>query len=160
VAIAIDSTGLKRFGRDEWHQEKYKLYAKRSWRKLNIAVDDQHIIQARLLTDRFTSDDNAVADLAKQIDKEVFQITADGAYDKNPVYETLTKYFNQAEIIIPPDRDAVYQVKNHPQRNRNLQEIKTFGRMNWQRERNYGKRNYAELAIQRYKRILGNRLHG
>jgi hypothetical protein len=32
--------------------------------------------------------------------------------------------------------------------------------MNWQRVRNYGKRNYAELAIQRYKRILGNRLHG
>lgn len=159
AAIAIDSTGLKRFGRDEWHQEKYKLSAKRSWRKLNIAVDDQHLIQAGLLTDRFASDDSAVADLAEQIDSEVSQITADGAYDKNPVYETLTEHFNHAEIIIPPDSDAIYHVKNHPQRNRNLQEIKTFGRMNWQRVRNYGKRNYAELAIQRYKRILGNRLH-
>ena len=27
-AIAIDSTGLKRFGRSEYHQEKYKLSSK------------------------------------------------------------------------------------------------------------------------------------
>ncbi len=142
-----------------WHQKKYNISAKRSWRKLNITVDDQHIIQAGLLTDRFTSDDSAIADLAEQIDGEVSQITADGAYDKNPVYETLSKHFGDTEIIIPPDSDAIYHVKNHSQRNRNLQEIKTFGRMNWQRARNYGKRNYSELAIQRYKRILGNKLH-
>jgi hypothetical protein len=117
------------------------------------------MIHAGLLTDRFISDDSAVADIAEQIDREVSQITADGAYDKNPVYKTLTNHFNKAEIIIPPDSDAIYHVKNHPQRNRNLQEIKTFGRINWQLVRNYGKRNYAELAIQRYKRMLGNRLH-
>ena len=34
-AIAIDSTGLKRFGRGEWHQEKYELSNKASWRKLH-----------------------------------------------------------------------------------------------------------------------------
>lgn len=38
AAIAIDSSGLKRFGRDEWSQEKYKISAKRSWRKLHIAA--------------------------------------------------------------------------------------------------------------------------
>ncbi|WP_150466105.1 hypothetical protein [Francisella sp. SYW-2] len=27
-AVAIDSTWLKHFGRDEWHQEKYKVSAK------------------------------------------------------------------------------------------------------------------------------------
>lgn len=30
-AIAIDSTGLKRFGRGEWHNEKYEL-SRRLWR--------------------------------------------------------------------------------------------------------------------------------
>ena len=30
------------------------------------------------------------------------------------------------------------------------------GKMDWQRKNNYGQRNYFELAIQRYKRILGN----
>lgn len=37
--------------------------------------------------------------------------------------------------------------------------IAGFGRMNWQRARDCGKRNYSELCIQRYKRILGNTLH-
>ena len=35
-----------------------------------------------------------------------------------------------------------------PQRNQNLQEIKTFGRMAWQKVRGYGKKNIAELSIQ------------
>jgi len=39
------------------------------------------------------------------------------------------------------------------------QAIKCYGRMKWQTDRDYGKRNQAERAIDRYKRILGNRLH-
>jgi len=160
AAIAIDSSGLKRFGRDEWHQEKYEVSAKRSWRKLHIAVDNNHVIHTCMLTDRFISDDTVVLDLLGQIDVEVEHVTADGAYDKNPVYNAVSEKFSDAEIVIPPDSDAVYNKASHPQRNRNLQEIKTFGRMNWQRVRNYGRRNYSELCIQRYKRILGNQLHG
>jgi len=159
AGIAIDSTGLKRFGRGEWHQEKHKISPKRSWRKLHIAVDNKHIIHSCSLTDRFIADCQTVEILAKQIDSTVEQITADGAYDKTPVYETLSKYFEGADIIIPPDSDAVYNKDNHHQRNRNLQEIKTFGRMAWQKLREYGRRNYSELAIQRYKKILGNALH-
>jgi len=126
---------------------------------LHIAVDEKHIIHAAVLTDRFVSDDSALDELIEQIDKKVDLVTADGAYDKKPVYEKLSTRFPDSDIIIPPDSDAVYNKNNHPQRNRNLQEIKTFGRMNWQRVRNYGQRNYSELAIQRYKKILGNKLH-
>ena len=159
VAIAIDSTGLKRFGRGEWHQERYTLSEKRSWRKLHIAVDTKHIIHGSDLTDRFSSDCQSVETLAKQVDCTVDHMTADGSYDKNPVDNTLSNYFEKALIIMPPDRDAVYDKNNHQQRNRNLQEIKTFGRLNWQRVRNYGRRNYSELAMQRYKKILGDQLH-
>jgi len=123
------------------------------------AVDNQHIIQGAQLTDRFVADDQVVGDLVEQIDQDVKQVTADGAYDKGPVYETLSNKFTDADIIIPPDSDAVYNKNNHAQRNRNLQEIKTFGRMHWQRVREYGRRNYSEWAIQRYKKILGNKLH-
>jgi hypothetical protein len=31
--------------------------------------------------------------------------------------------------------------------------------MQWQKQRNYGKRNYSELALQRYQKILGNTMH-
>ncbi len=159
ASIAIDSTGLKRFGRGEWHQEKYNLSAKRSWRKLHIAVDTDHIIHGSELTDRFSSDCNSVDPLTEQIDELVDHITADGAYDKKTVYKTLTDYFPNADIVIPPSSNAVYRKHNHPLRNRNFQEIKAFGRMNWQRARFYGRRNYSELSIQRYKKILGPALH-
>jgi hypothetical protein len=159
TAIIIDSSGLKRFGRDEWHQEKHSVSAQRSWHKLHIAVDDQHIIHACVLTDRFVSDDRVIDPLLDQMDVQAIQIMADGSYDKNPVYTQLSACFPEADIIIPPDSDAVYSYFNHVQRNRNLQEVKTFGRINWQRVRDYGKRNYVELCIQRYKRILGNKLH-
>ena len=82
VMIAIDSTGWKRFGRDEWHQEKHNMSAKRSWRKLHIAVDDKHIINAATITDCFTSDDKTIGKLIQQIDSDLTQITADSAYDK------------------------------------------------------------------------------
>ncbi len=52
------------------------------------------------------------------------------AYDKNPVYHKLSENFDGIDIIIPTSCDAVYNKDAHPQRNRNLQEIKTFGRMN------------------------------
>ncbi len=45
-AIAIDSTGLKRFGRGEWHQEKYELSNKASWRKLHVVVNQNHYFEA------------------------------------------------------------------------------------------------------------------
>jgi hypothetical protein len=159
VAIAIDSTGLKRFGRDEWHQEKHKISAKRSWRKLHVAVDNKHIIHASALTDRFVVDEQVVDKLTGQIDVEVNHVSADGAYDKASVYDNLSQQFPQADIVIPPDSDAVYNTKNHAQRNRNLQEIKNFGRMIWQKVRAYGKRNISELSIQRYKKIIGRQLH-
>lgn len=159
AAIAIDSTGLKRFGRGEWHQEKHKISPKRSWHKLHIAVDDKHIIHGCDLTDRFIADCQTVETLSEQIDIAVGHVTADGAYDKNPVYENLSKHFGDADIVIPPSSNAVYNKNNHKQRNRSLQEIKTFGRMAWQRIREYGRRNYSELAIQRYKKTLGDKLH-
>ena len=67
---------------------------------------------------------------------------------------------DRAEIIIPPRKDAVYHDDNYEKRNQNIFEI-AFGyggRMGWQWQRHYGRKNYSELAIQRYKRILGNQL--
>ena len=49
--------------------------------------------------------------------------------------------------------------ERHEQRNRNILAIKENGRMNWQRQFNYGQRNYSELGVQRYKRILGRAMH-
>jgi hypothetical protein len=44
-------------------------------------------------------------------------------------------------------------------RNHNIGEIEMSGHIAWQKEQKYGQRNYSELGIQRYKRILGRATH-
>lgn len=157
-AIAIDSTGLKRFGRGEWHQEKYGLSKKASWRKLHIAVNQNHELEACVLTDRFSSDDSNVDALLSQIKTPIDHFTADGAYDKKPVYDSVAAHSNECDIVIPPQVNAIYR-EDIPARTSHLCQIKEVGRMQWQKLRNYGSRNYSELAVQRYQRILGNTMH-
>ncbi|WP_366931696.1 transposase [Moritella sp.] len=70
IAIAIDSTGLKRFCRDEWHQEKHKMSAKRSWRKAHLAVKGNHIIESAVLTHKDVMDDQVVDAICAQIQRQ------------------------------------------------------------------------------------------
>ena len=104
-------------------------------------------------------DTSMVKELIDPIKENIQHVTADGAHDNNPTYKIITRKFPCADIVIPPQKGAIDQKGNEFYRNRNILEIKCYGHMEWQKRRNYGKRNYSELAIQRYKRILGNKLH-
>ncbi len=158
--IAIDSSGLKCYGQDEWVREKYgEISEKRNWRKLHVSVDQYNIIQTTELTIRKTHDASVVDELISPIPNKVKQVTADTAYDSSAVYDLLDKNFSYVDIVIPPRKNARDEKHHHWMRNRNLREIKCYGRLKWQSDRDYGKRNQAERAVGRYKRILGNRLH-
>lgn len=158
--IAIDSTGLKCFDHDDWFNEKYgENQRKRNWRKLHIAVDGHQIIQASELTQRKVQDAQAVPSLINPMDGKVKHITADAAYDTNNVYASLHNKFSSADIVIPPQKNAVVSEVNDFYRNRNLLEIQVYGKQEWQRRRSYGRRNSSESAFGRYKRILGSKLH-
>jgi hypothetical protein len=158
-AIAIDSSGLKCFGHEEWHIEKYKIQEKKAYKKLHLVVDNLHIIQNSDLTSSHVQDQSRVKNLIDPIEENIRHVTADGAYDNNPTYKMLSKQFPSADIVIPPQKNSVYQKNNEFYRNRNILEVECHGHMGWQKKRSYGKRNNSELAIQRYKRILGNKLH-
>jgi hypothetical protein len=158
-AIAIDSTGLKRFGRGEWHQEKYELSSKASWRKFHAAVNQNHYFEACTLTDRFTHDDTQVEPLLEQISEPIDHFTGDGAYDETPVYDAVTAHSPNADVVIPPRSNAVEHDTAAPLRNRNIREIEEQGRMGWQKNREYGRRNFGELGFYRYQKILGVSLH-
>ncbi len=41
----------------------------------------------------------------------------------------------------------------------NIVEIQTNERMQWQKDREYGRRNYSELGVQRYQRTFGDAMH-
>lgn len=85
--------------------------------------------------------------------------TGDGTLDKTPVYEAVLHHSPSADVVIPSSSNAVENTKASPMRNRNIREIKEQGRMAWQKNRNYGRRNLSELAMQRYQKILGNTVH-
>ena len=158
-AIAIDSTGLKRFGRGEWHNEKYELSGKASWRKLHIAVNESHYFEGCVLTDRFSHDDQQVKPLLEQVDGNIDHLSADGAYDETPVYDAVIEHSPGVDVVIPPRSNAVINKNSAVMRNQNIEKIKANGRMQWQKECQYGRRNLSELAVQRYQRILGDSMH-
>jgi hypothetical protein len=83
--VIVDSTGLKVYGQDEWHQEKHGVPARRTWRKLHLAVDEKHQILACELTTPEVGDPTAVPDLLAQINTPFEVFMGDGAYDGEPV---------------------------------------------------------------------------
>lgn len=159
AAIAIDSTGLKEFGKGEWHQKKHGVNAKRSWKKAHFGVGDNHIIHAALLTNKDTMDFQVVDELCEQIDVEVEHVSADKMYDTDDVYETLSSAFPEADIVIPPKDNLYVDDQHHPKRMSNLVAHSALGPMRWQKEKQYGKRNVSENAMHRYKSIIGPKLH-
>ena len=158
IHVIVDSTGLKVYGKDEWHQEKHKVKAKRTWRKLHLAVDEKHQMIAVELTTPETGDPSTVSDLLSQIDTDFDTFIADGAYDADPVYKAVLDKQENAQVVIPPHRTAILSSHGTSQRDQHIRSLEAHGRMNWQRETGYNQRNYAELAMRRFKCLFGNTL--
>lgn len=154
--VIVDSTGLKVYGKDEWHQEKHDVAARRTWRKLHLAVDENHQIIACELTTPETGDPTAIPDLLDQIDTPFDTFIADGAYDGDPISQSVLKQQPAAQVVVPPHKTAVCSAAGQSQRDNHIRVIDEFGRIAWQKKTGYGLRNYAELAMQRVKRIFGN----
>jgi hypothetical protein len=163
VNVVIDSTGLKVFGAGEWQREKHGGQGHRTWRKLHLAVDpDTGEIVASELTTTEDGDASQVGPLLDQISGPIASVTADGAYDGEPVYRTIAERDPAAAVIIPPRSTAVPSntaVTAPTQRDRHLQMIQARGRLGWQKAVNYGRRSLGELAMMRYKALIGRRLH-
>jgi len=153
--VIADSTGLKVYGKDEWHQEKHGVAARRTWRKLHLAVDENHQILACELTSPEVGDPTAVPDLLNQIEIPFEVFMGDGAYDGEPVSKTVSAKQPGAKVMVPPHKSAVRSATDDTQRDAQIRAIEEHGRIGWQKKNDYGLRSYIELAIQRYKGIIG-----
>lgn len=162
VSVVINFTGLKVFDRGEWHLEKHGGQTRRSWRKLHLAVDpDTGEILASELTSNEESDASLVGPLLDQIARPIGTVLADGAYDGEPVYRAVAAHSPAAEVIIPPRSTAVPSdtAGSAPsQRDRHIQRIVERGRRGWQRDVRYGRRSLGEVAMMRYKQLIGRSL--
>jgi transposase len=162
VTMVIDSTGLKVVGTGEWQQEKHGGKPRRTWRKLHLALNpDIGEILASELTTTEDGDASLVGPLLEQIQAEISAVLADGAYDGEPVYRAVAAHSPDAMVIIPPRSTAVLSdtAETAPtHRDRHIRTIAEKGRLGWQRAVGYGKRSLVEVAMLRYKVLIGRGL--
>src|ERR1700739_6478 len=92
----------------------------------------------------------------------VFNLTADGAYDGAPTYQTIAPHGDGIEVVIPPRATAVPSGEPDPptQRDRHLAMIAEQGRLAWQASTGYGQRALVETTMGRYKTLIGPRRGG
>src|SRR3954452_12932059 len=92
VQVVLDSTGLKVYGAGEWQREKHGERGRRTWRKLHLAVNpDSGEILASELTTNEVGDSSMVTTLLDQIPGTIVSVTADGAYDGEPIFRAIAK---------------------------------------------------------------------
>jgi transposase len=155
---------LKLCGAGEWLVEKHGTSKRRSWRKLHIGMDaDTGEIVACVLTDNASDDAGQVPALLEAIEGEIASVTADGAYDGEPVYQAIAGHQSDPppDVVIPPRASAVPSTENaeaQSQRDRHIQLIAERGRMVWQKATGYGRRSLVETAVGRYKALIGPKL--
>jgi len=159
--VLIDSTGLQVYGAGQWLENKHGARSRRTWRKLHLALDAASgTIVGQTLTHQDVDDPSQVAPLLAQIEAPIVRVTADGAYDGAPTYQTIAAHGEGIEVVIPPRLTAVPSGEPGPptQRDRHLQMIAEQGRLAWQAATGYGQRALIETTMGRYKALIGPRL--
>jgi hypothetical protein len=158
----VDSTGLKLGGAGEWLIEKHGTSRRRSWRKLHIGIDaGSGEIVAIELTEKDVDDAAPIDTLLDQLTDPVASFTADGAYDRDRVYQAVAELHPDAAVVVPPRSTAALSsstVTAPTRRDQHIQEIAVHGRMGWQKSSGYNACAKVEAAIGRYKRAIGDAL--
>src|SRR5919199_235211 len=157
--LVIDASGFKVYGEGEWKVRQHGRSKRRTWRKLHLAVDEATgEIVAAMATEAGVSDDEVLPDLVGQVQGEIRQVSADGAYDKRPCYDALAE--RGAQAVIPPRRGAkIWQHGNCAgapwQRDVNLRVIRRKGRRRWKQDAGYHRRSLVETTFFRCKALFG-----
>lgn len=127
-----------------------------------MAYDEStHQILAISLTDNGIDDASMLKPLLEQVPLSISKVAADGAYDRQKVYNYLQQ--RQIQALIPPRvnaivwRDKQGQILEH-QRNIALAVSKDIGLAEWKKQMGYHRRSVAETAMFRLKMTFGERL--
>lgn len=154
--VVVDSTGLKIFGEGEWKVRQHGVGKRRTWRKIHLAVDEtsKDIIGIEVTTTAW-GDSEILPGLLDQVEGEIAQVSADGAYDSHGCHAAIAE--RDARATIPPRDGAVAWGDDHP-RDAILQEIEAKGLAGWKNDSGYHRRSIAENMMFRLKQ-LGDSLY-
>jgi len=160
--LVVDATGIKVYGEGEWKVRQHGYSRRRTWRKLHLGVDEAsgELVAVVVSTNNF-KDSQLLPDLLAQVEDEITQVSADGAYDSRNCYDAIRE--RGARAAIPPQKRAkIWQHGNTKAerhiRDENLRAIRRKGRREWKREAGYHRRSLAETAVFRVKIIFGERV--
>jgi IS5 family transposase len=160
--LVADSTGIKVYGEGEWKVRQHGYTRRRTWRKLHLGVDEATLefVAVAVTTNDF-KDSQLLPDLLAQVEEELSQVSADGAYDSRHCYDAIRE--RKARAAIPPQKRArIWQHGNTKAerhiRDENLRGIRKKGRRQWKRESGYHRRSLAETQVFRVKTIFGERV--
>jgi IS5 family transposase len=160
--LVVDSTGIKVYGEGEWKVRQHGYSRRRAWRKLHLGVDAAtgELVAVVVTTNSF-KDSQLLPDLLDQVEDEITQVSADGAYESRNCYDAIRG--REARAAIPPQKRArIWQHGNTKAerhiRDENLRAIRRTGRAQWKRDGNYHRRSLAETAVFRVKMIFGERV--
>ena len=163
IHLVLDSTGLELFGQGEWCAAKHGRLRRR-WLKLHLGMDaGTGEIAAHVLTDGDADDAVQAPAMLRQCEGTLASVTADGAYDRDPVYQAAAarQPGSPPAVAIPPRADAVLGTVDpdqQTQRDRHVQFMADRDCMDWQRATGCGMSNHAETTMGRYKHLIGPKL--
>ena len=119
-------------------------------------IETQMIMEEEL-TENNVSDDKPAEEFLDTTELNIGGLGGDGAYDKKGVRKRLSK--KKTKQKIPPQKNAV--ISEDPalaSRNKAIRRIKKVGRKKWKQEVGYHKRSRIEVAMFRYKTIIGDKI--
>ena len=160
--MVVDSTGIKVYGEGEWKVRQHGYTRRRTWRKLHLGVDEATLeFVAVVISTNDFKDSQLLPELLEQVEEEISQVSADGAYDSRNCYDAVRA--REARAAIPPQKRAkIWQHGNTKAerhiRDENLRTIRQKGRREWKRESGYHRRSLAETQVFRVKTIFGERV--
>ena len=156
IHLVVDSTGLKIYGEGEWKVRQHGAGKRRTWRKVHLAVDGhaKDVIGVEVTTVDW-ADCEVFEGLVEQVEGELEQIDADGAYDTRQAYAVAAA--RETKLVVPPRENAVSWEKGHP-RNAVLEQVAQRGMAGWKKESGYHRRSIAENAMYRLKQLFGDSL--
>ncbi len=124
-----------------------------------------------MLTDGDEDEATQVPALLRQCEGTLASLTADGAYDRDPVDQAAAARQPRSpiEMVVPPWADAVPSTPDPDGQSprdrhvalvepRGMPDMAERGRIGWQRVTGHGKRNPAETTTGRYKHLIGPKL--
>ncbi len=118
-----------------------------------------HKVIASDLTSKSATDASRVPVLAKQLERPLGSVCADGAYDTEGVNKAVENHTKDRSprVLTPPKKNAQVRrvTSTTRERNRNIRSRARRDKRQWHKRSGYSRRSMVENTFYRYKTIIG-----